>query len=110
MATVTLTRCAQLVLEALVPAEVLTCRFQLPGFAGPPVTAMISFGEITSTLPASIAGAALPCDTRTTAPAPKPLPVIVTVVPPVAGPEAGLTEVTTGRACTANGSSTEAGW
>src|ERR1039458_5770560 len=76
----------------------MTNRFQVPAMAGPPVVAVISVGETTTTLDAGIAvaPAPLPCAISTVAPATKPVPVIVIGVPPVTVPDAGLTEETLG--------------
>ena len=84
-------------LGVLVPAVVVTYSPQVPVLPAP-VTAVISVAEIVVTSVAGIAPspAPEPCPTRTFAPAWNPLPVIVIWVPPVAGPELGVTEVTVG--------------
>src|SRR5271168_1022530 len=76
----------------------MTNRFQAPGLAGPPVTAVISVDETTTTLDAgtAVGPAPLPCPISTVAPATKPVPLIAIGVPPLTGPDAGLTEVTAG--------------
>jgi hypothetical protein len=86
------------VFAALVPPEVVTKRVHVPALASPPVTAVISVGETTLTFEARIAPvpAPLPCPMTTVAPGTKPVPVIVTKVPPVVGPDVGLTDETVG--------------
>ena len=85
-------------LAALVPPEVVTNRLQVPVLAPPPVTAVISVEETTLTLVAAMAPVPepLPWPITTVAPATKPVPVMVMAVPPVVGPELGLTAETVG--------------
>ena len=85
-------------LAVLVPPESMTHRVQVPAFAEPPVVAVISVGETTTTLDAGIAvgPAPLPWPISTVAPATNPVPVIVIGVPPFTDPDAGLTEETVG--------------
>ena len=85
-------------LLVLVPPDVVTKRFQVPARAPPPVTAVISVGEITLTFLAVIAAdpPVVLWLILTVAPATKPVPVIVMTVPPVGGPDFGLTPVTVG--------------
>src|ERR1700722_17874043 len=84
---------------ALVPAVVVTYSPQVPR-APAPVTAVISVVESVVTSVASMAPSAAPkpCPTRTFAPAWNPVPIIVISVPPVVGPEFGVTEVIVGLA------------
>ena len=73
---------------ALVPSGVVTVTSTVPtGSAG--VVALIDVSDTTTN------GADLPPKSTPVAPV-KPLPRMVTVVPPVAGPEVGLTAVTAG--------------
>jgi hypothetical protein len=83
-------------LVALVPPVVVTDTFQVPAAAPPPVTAMISVAETTWTPVAAMAPALLPWLIATEAPGRNPVPVIVMEVPPVVGPEPGLTVETVG--------------
>ena len=63
----------------LVPPESMTNRLKVPALAPPPVVAVISVGETTTTSNAGIAvgPAPLPCAISTVAPATKPVPVIL---------------------------------
>jgi len=85
------------VLTALVPPDVVTNRLKVPAWAPPPVVAVISVGETTVTAVAGMAGL-VPCPTFTLAPLTKPVPVMVMAVPPVVGPDLGLTADTVGTA------------
>src|ERR1039458_4489269 len=83
----------------------MTHRVQVPALAEPPVVAVISVGETTVTLDAAMAvdPVPLPWPISTVAPATKPVPVILILVPPFTVPDAGLTEETVGGEIAASG-------
>jgi len=83
-------------LVGLVPPESTTYRFHEPAIAKPPVVAVISVGETTTTSEAGIAvdPTPLPCPISTLAPATKFVPTILICVPPFTVPDAGATAVT----------------
>jgi len=85
-------------LPALVPPEVMTNRLHVPALAPPPVVAVISVEETTSTLVAAMAVGPdpLPWPITTLAPGMNPVPLMVMGVPPAIGPELGETAVTVG--------------
>ncbi len=85
-------------LAVLVPPDVVTNTFHGPALAPPPVTAVIPVGDPTLPLVAAIA-LDPPFVLRlilTVAPVTKPDPVTVMAVPPVNGPDLGLTAETVG--------------
>jgi hypothetical protein len=73
------------VLGRLVPPESMTNRLKVPALAGPPVVAVISVGETTTTSDAGIAvgPTPLPCPISTVAPDTKLVPVILIGSDPV---------------------------
>jgi hypothetical protein len=78
------------VVMALVPSGVVTVTSTVPtGSAG--VVALIEVSEITTN------GADVPPKSTAVAPV-KPLPLMITAVPPETGPEVGLTALTVGVA------------
>jgi hypothetical protein len=76
------------VLVALVPPEVVTVRFTVPEPAGE-----VAVSEV---IELSVTAVAAVAPKLTVTPVTKFVPVTVTVVPPAAGPEVGLRELTVG--------------